>query len=335
MNLARRPLDDRGARPTIKVPRMDSKTSTATSLLAALRLVREHGSAGAALRANGIDPPDPERFAVLSAQVDESALESLLLGFLAGRVAHRPRARAGGDPTSFLMDRDLVVRGAEGESIMRLPWFEDSLFVGRQLPDISEMPAQVRTLCVENYSAALDGEGAEFSFVSYGHAYSVEAVPVNGEDGRVEAVLAVATPSRRYASADAAYERVAARLDLSAAQAERRADLHARAGRGDAAEGERHAAGRSRQAAQRARANAKRLQSPGAADHGAHAPSVTSRESDALRLASHGLTYAEIGAEMAIAPATVRTHLVNAYAKLGVSDKAAAVAAALRHGLID
>jgi len=32
---------------------------------------------------------------------------------------------------------------------------------------------------------------------------------------------------------------------------------------------------------------------------------------------------------------TVRTHLENIYLKLGVSDKAAAVATALRHGLID
>jgi DNA-binding NarL/FixJ family response regulator len=33
--------------------------------------------------------------------------------------------------------------------------------------------------------------------------------------------------------------------------------------------------------------------------------------------------------------ATVRTHLQNIYPKLGVCDKAAAVAAALRHDLIE
>jgi DNA-binding NarL/FixJ family response regulator len=32
---------------------------------------------------------------------------------------------------------------------------------------------------------------------------------------------------------------------------------------------------------------------------------------------------------------TVKTHFDNIYMRLGVSDKAAAVAAALRHGLID
>jgi DNA-binding NarL/FixJ family response regulator len=32
---------------------------------------------------------------------------------------------------------------------------------------------------------------------------------------------------------------------------------------------------------------------------------------------------------------TIRTHFENLYAKLGVCDKAAAVAAALRHGLIE
>jgi two-component system nitrate/nitrite response regulator NarL len=62
---------------------------------------------------------------------------------------------------------------------------------------------------------------------------------------------------------------------------------------------------------------------------------LTSRETEVVLLASHGLTVAEIGDQMAVAPATVRTHLENIYPKLGVSDKAAAVAAALRHGLID
>ncbi|MDX6536298.1 MAG: hypothetical protein QOD37_639, partial [Gaiellales bacterium] len=107
---------------------MESKATTATALLEALRLTREHGSAGAALRAKGIDPPGSARLEVPAMQVDESALETLALGFLAGQVAHRPRARLGGDPTSFLMDADLVVRGAAGESILRLPWFDDGMF---------------------------------------------------------------------------------------------------------------------------------------------------------------------------------------------------------------
>jgi DNA-binding CsgD family transcriptional regulator len=314
---------------------MESRTTTATALLEALRLTREHGSAGAALRAKGIDPPGSARLEVPAMQVDESALETLALGFLAGQVAHRPRARLGGDPTSFLMDADLVVRSAAGESILRLPWFDDGMFVGRQLPDISEMPAPVRSLCVESYSAALRGELIEFSFVSYGHAYAVEAVPVSGEHGGVDAVLAIATPSRPYASAGAAYERVAARFEHSAAQAEHRADVYERVGRADNAASARRAAQSGRKAAKRARANAQRLQRPAAECRASEMPSITSREGDVLRLASHGLTYAEMAAELAVSAATVRTHLENVYAKLGVSGKAAAVACALRHGLID
>ena len=73
---------------------------------------------------------------------------------------------------------ELVVQAAAGESILRLPWFDDGLFVGRQLPDISEMPTTVRSPAVAHYRAALAGERGRFTFVSYGHAYFVDAVPV-------------------------------------------------------------------------------------------------------------------------------------------------------------
>jgi hypothetical protein len=75
--------------------------------------------------------------------------------------------RLAGDPSSFVMDGDLLVRRAEGQSILRLPWFEDGLFVGRQLPDISEMPVGVRSLCIEHYLAAMTGERRQFGFTSY------------------------------------------------------------------------------------------------------------------------------------------------------------------------
>ncbi|MEA2144690.1 MAG: hypothetical protein QOG59_277, partial [Solirubrobacteraceae bacterium] len=59
---------------------------------------------------------------------------------LVNQQAARCRGRrSGAESTMFLMDEDLVVRGAGGESILRLPWFDDGLFVGRQLPDIVEM----------------------------------------------------------------------------------------------------------------------------------------------------------------------------------------------------
>ena len=56
-------------------------------------------------------------------------------------------------------------------------------------------------------------------------------------------------------------------------------------------------------------------------------PSVTSRETEVLSLASHGLTAAEIAEQLAISVNTVKAHFDNIYLKLGVSDKAAAVAA--------
>ena len=42
----------------------------------------------------------------------------------------------------------------------------------------------------------------------------------------------------------------------------------------------------------------------------------------------------EIAAQLHLSPATIKTHLHNVYAKLGVSDRAAAVAEGMRRGLI-
>ncbi len=76
------------------------------------------------------------------------------------------------------MDRELLIRGAEGESILRLPWIEEALFVGRNVPTLFECPKHVLRLSVDHYRAALAGERGEFCFSSYGHTYTVEAVPV-------------------------------------------------------------------------------------------------------------------------------------------------------------
>lgn len=65
------------------------------------------------------------------------------------------------------------------------------------------------------------------------------------------------------------------------------------------------------------------------------APELTSREVDVLRLVARGLSNAEIGRELFIGEATVKTHLLRAFAKLGVTDRTAAVTAAYGKGLID
>lgn len=60
---------------------------------------------------------------------------------------------------------------------------------------------------------------------------------------------------------------------------------------------------------------------------------LSPREIEVLRLVSRGYTNTEIGGELYIAESTVKTHLLRAFAKLGVSDRTAAVIAAMNRGL--
>ena len=62
---------------------------------------------------------------------------------------------------------------------------------------------------------------------------------------------------------------------------------------------------------------------------------LTPREFQVLQLAAQGCGGREIAARLQVSPATVRTHFGRIYDKYGVSDRAAAVAKALRDGLID
>jgi DNA-binding NarL/FixJ family response regulator len=64
------------------------------------------------------------------------------------------------------------------------------------------------------------------------------------------------------------------------------------------------------------------------------APVLTPRELEVLQLAARGLTAVEIAREMNISPATVKRHFESSYAALDVSDRASAVAQAMRQGLI-
>jgi DNA-binding CsgD family transcriptional regulator len=66
------------------------------------------------------------------------------------------------------------------------------------------------------------------------------------------------------------------------------------------------------------------------ADQAASTDVLTPREREVLRLVATGLTNPEIAAALWIAPGTVRKHLDNAYAKLGVHSRAAAIAIAFR-----
>ncbi|WP_020664492.1 response regulator [Amycolatopsis benzoatilytica] len=61
---------------------------------------------------------------------------------------------------------------------------------------------------------------------------------------------------------------------------------------------------------------------------------LSAREVEVLRLVAKGGTNAEIGRELHISEATVKTHLLRSFAKLGVSDRTAAVTTALDRNLL-
>jgi two-component system nitrate/nitrite response regulator NarL len=61
---------------------------------------------------------------------------------------------------------------------------------------------------------------------------------------------------------------------------------------------------------------------------------LTDREGEVLNMLAGGASAPEIATRLHLSPATVKTHLHNLYAKLGVSDRAAAVAEGMRRGLI-
>ena len=62
--------------------------------------------------------------------------------------------------------------------------------------------------------------------------------------------------------------------------------------------------------------------------------SLSARETEVLARVARGRTNAEIGRELFISEATVKTHLLRAFGKLGVSDRTAAVTTAIERGLL-
>ncbi|PWK86404.1 LuxR family two component transcriptional regulator [Lentzea atacamensis] len=61
---------------------------------------------------------------------------------------------------------------------------------------------------------------------------------------------------------------------------------------------------------------------------------LSARELEVLALVARGSTNRAVAAALFISEATVKTHLLHVYAKLGVSDRAAAVAVAYERGLL-
>jgi two-component system, NarL family, nitrate/nitrite response regulator NarL len=64
-------------------------------------------------------------------------------------------------------------------------------------------------------------------------------------------------------------------------------------------------------------------------------PVMSERERETLMLIAEGLSAPQIGRTLHLSTATVKTHLQHIYEKLDVSERAAAVAEAMRRGLLE
>jgi ATP/maltotriose-dependent transcriptional regulator MalT len=61
---------------------------------------------------------------------------------------------------------------------------------------------------------------------------------------------------------------------------------------------------------------------------------LSRRELEVLRLVAHGVPTREAAATLFVSEATIKTHLLHIYDKLGVRDRAAAVGEAYRRRLL-
>lgn len=73
----------------------------------------------------------------------------------------------------------------------------------------------------------------------------------------------------------------------------------------------------------------RRIQSPSA-----DRPVLTTRETQVLAAVARGLSNSEVGHELFIGEATVKTHLIRIFGKLGVDDRTAAVTRAYELGVL-
>jgi two-component system nitrate/nitrite response regulator NarL len=65
------------------------------------------------------------------------------------------------------------------------------------------------------------------------------------------------------------------------------------------------------------------------------APALSERERQVLEGFARGMSIPQLAGELFLGASTVKTHAQRLYEKLGVNDRAAAVAEAMRRGLLD
>lgn len=68
--------------------------------------------------------------------------------------------------------------------------------------------------------------------------------------------------------------------------------------------------------------------------HSPSAPSLSGRELEVLQAVAEGLSNRDIAGRLHVSEATVKTHLLHVFSKLGVDNRTAAATAALARGLI-
>jgi DNA-binding NarL/FixJ family response regulator len=73
----------------------------------------------------------------------------------------------------------------------------------------------------------------------------------------------------------------------------------------------------------------------GPGGHARGADGLTVRELDVVRLVARGASNREIARDLRISEATVKTHLLKIFEKLGVADRTSAVTTALERGMIE
>ena len=61
---------------------------------------------------------------------------------------------------------------------------------------------------------------------------------------------------------------------------------------------------------------------------------LSAREVEVLRLVANGAPHGQVARELGLSPKTVKNHLSNIYAKLGVANRTQAVALAVRQGFV-